>query len=169
MNLKHTLKAVVGGLTLAGACMHAFAEGTSYHVVNGNAGSAYSVVGQQQLTVRGQVTSADDPTGLTGVSVSIKGASRGVGTDEEGRYVLENVPSNATLVFTMVGFSTHEEQVNGRNSINVVMEATMSDLDEVVVVGDGVQKKVTKTGAVAQVSGEELKRVPGENVENVLV
>ncbi len=168
MNLKHTFKTVVSGWTLVGACMYAFAEGIPYHATDGNAGNAYSVVGQQQLTVQGRVTSVTDPAGLTGVSVSIKGTSRGTGTDEEGRYILENVPADATLVFTMVGFSTYEEQVNGRTSIDVLMEAIMSDLDEVVVVGYGTQRRETITGSVTSVKSSELMKSPTVNVSNAL-
>ena len=124
---------------------------------------------QQQLTVQGVVTSSLDGARLAGVSVAIRGTARGTGTDEEGRYSLENVPGNAVLVFTMVGHSTVEVAVDNRRTIDVTMQSTMSDLDEVVVVGYGVQKKVTKTGSVAQVKGEDLKQAPVVNVENTLV
>src|SRR5690606_20154177 len=122
----------------------------------------------QQKTVTGKGTTPEDPLGLPGVTVSIKGTTEGVSTDTDGNYQLLNVPGDATLVFSMVGMEPHEEQVNNRETINVVLTPTASDLDEVVVVGYGVQKKATKTGAISQVKGEDLKQAPVVNIENTL-
>lgn len=168
MNLKQILKVVLGGALVGGVCMHSFAENLSRGLSGSDGQSAYAMANQEQITITGQVTSAVDPGGLAGVSVSIKGTSRAVGTDNEGRYVLENVPNNATLVFTMVGFLTHEEQVNGRTSIDAVMVTTMSDLDEVVVVGYGTQRRETITGSVVSVKSSELRKSPTLNVSNAL-
>lgn len=168
MNLKQTLKVVLGGFALVGGVsMHAHASDLSHHL-GGSMGSLYHISPQQQVTVRGQVTSATDPQGLTGVSVSVKGTARGVGTDENGRYVLENIPANATLVFTMVGFSSHEEVIGNREVINVELVQTMSDLEEVIVVGYGTQKRETITGSVASVKSTELMKSPTVNVSNAL-
>lgn len=169
MNVKQTLKAVLGGVALVG-CVSAgaVAGGLPPHDRGGLSESLRTVV-QQQITVRGQVTSPTEGGGLTGVSVSIKGTARGTGTDENGNFVLENVPADAVLVFSMVGYASHEEAVGNREVINVELSQTMSDLEEVVVVGYGVQKKVTKTGSVSQVKGEDLKQAPVVNVENTLV
>src|SRR5690606_1249921 len=83
-----------------------------------------------QKTVTGKVTTPDEPLGLPGVTVSIKGTTEGVSTDTDGNYQLLNVPGDATLVFSMVGMEPHEEQVNNRETINVVLTPTASDLDE---------------------------------------
>jgi len=169
MNIRQTIKTIVGGIVLVGGvCMHTPSYGHSAGGTMASMGSPYSPL-QQQLTVRGVVTSALDSSLMAGVSVTIKGTNRAVGTDGSGRYVLENVPANATLVFSMVGMQVHEEPVANRSVINVVLLPIISDLEEVVVVGYGVQKKVTKTGSVAQVKGEELKQAPVVNVENTLV
>ncbi|MFB5946844.1 SusC/RagA family TonB-linked outer membrane protein [Albibacterium profundi] len=125
-------------------------------------------IGLQQKAVTGKVTTAEDPQGLPGVTVTIKGTNEGVSTDLDGNYQLLNVPGDAVLVFSMVGMEPHEEAVNNRQTINVVLTSTASDLDEVVVVGYGVQKKATKTGAISQVKGEDLKQAPVVNIENTL-
>jgi len=170
MNVKQTLKAVLGGVALVG-CVSAgaLAGGLSPHGSDGSLSGSLRMLVQQQITVRGQVTSSTETGGLTGVSVSIKGTTRGTGTDDDGNFVLENVPADAVLVFSMVGYTSHEEAVGNREVINVELSQTMSDLEEVVVVGYGVQKKVTKTGSVSQVKGEDLKQAPVVNVENTLV
>lgn len=129
---------------------------------------AFNPIGLQQKAVTGKVTTPDDPEGLPGVTVNIKGTTEGVSTDTDGNYQLMNVPGDAILVFSMVGMEPHEEAVNNRETINVVLTPTASDLDEVVVVGYGVQKKATKTGAISQVKGEDLKQAPVVNIENTL-
>lgn len=129
---------------------------------------AFNPIGLQQKAVTGKVTTPDDPEGLPGVTVNIKGTTEGVSTDTDGNYQLLNVPGDAILVFSMVGMEPHEEAVNNRETINVVLTPTASDLDEVVVVGYGVQKKATKTGAISQVKGEDLKQAPVVNIENTL-
>lgn len=168
MNFKQAIKAVISGMVVCGVGMDLPAKGHPILPVVAGVESPHRA-SQQQLTVRGVVTSSLDGSPLLGVSVAVKGTSRGVGTNEEGQFVLEDVPGDAVLVFTMVGHSTMEVPLNNRSTVDVVMEATMSDLDEVVVVGYGVQKKVTKTGSVSQVKGEDLKQAPVVNVENTLV
>ncbi len=168
MNFKQAIKAVISGMVVCGVGMDLPAKGHPILPVVAGVESPHRA-SQQQLTLRGVVTSSLDGSPLLGVSVAVKGTSRGVGTNEEGQFVLEDVPGDAVLVFTMVGHSTMEVPLNNRSTVDVVMEATMSDLDEVVVVGYGVQKKVTKTGSVSQVKGEDLKQAPVVNVENTLV
>lgn len=120
-----------------------------------------------QQRVSGQVT---DNTGapLPGVSVQLKGTANGVSTDSEGRYRLENVPEDAVLVFTFIGFKTQEVTASGREVINVRLEPDVAALDEVVVVGYGTQKLATVTGSITKVSGEELRSAPAINLSNTL-
>lgn len=121
----------------------------------------------QQKNIRGTVIDASgDP--LIGVNVSVKGTTIGIITDMDGKYQLE-VPANATLVFSYIGYQTQEIAVGTQSSINVTLKEDTQKLDEVVVVGYGVQKKVTVTGAVASVSGEELKASPTTNLSNGMV
>lgn len=118
----------------------------------------------QNVTVNGTVT---DDTGMSviGATVIVEGdASRGTVTDIDGNYVLNNVPNDANLVFSYVGFKTQTIPVDGRTTIDVVMSSDAELLEEVVVVGYGTQKKVNLTGAVGSASGDVLEDRPITNV-----
>ena len=104
---------------------------------------------------------------VIGASVAIKNTTVGTITDVDGRYTIE-APSDATLVFKLIGYSPREEGVNGRSQINVTMNVDETTLDDVVVVGYGVQKKVTLTGAIAGVKGEDMIKTKNENPQNML-
>ncbi|HET9280252.1 MAG TPA: SusC/RagA family TonB-linked outer membrane protein, partial [Flavitalea sp.] len=98
-----------------------------------------------------------DDTGvpLPGVSVTVKGTSNGVTTDNDGRFNI-NVPNDTdTLVFSFVGFAVQEVAVSGRPVINITMVSDSKTLSDVVVVGYGKQKKVNLVGAVATVNVDE--------------
>ena len=111
----------------------------------------------QEIALSGVVTSAEDGEPLPGVSVVVKGTTTGTVTDADGNYQLQVNP-DATLVFSFVGMETKEVPVNGRTTIDVALESTAFDVDEVVVVGYGVQKKSLVTGAISKVDSEELSR-----------
>ncbi|WP_372745176.1 SusC/RagA family TonB-linked outer membrane protein [Lutibacter sp.] len=114
----------------------------------------------QERTISGKVTSTDDPLGLPGVNIIIKGTTKGVSTDMDGAYTI-NVPNNnAVLVFKYIGFLTKEVTVGTNKTIDVVLSADVSNLDEVVVVGYGSQKKSDITGSVSSVKSEELTAFP---------
>lgn len=125
-----------------------------------------SVVGAmaQTLSVKGKVRD-DQQQGLPGVSVVVKGTTTGTVTDAQGNYAL-NVPRNATLVFSFIGYTSQEFPVNNRNTIDVAMATDNKMLNEVVVVGYGEQKKETVTGSVATVKGTELVKSPAVNLTN---
>lgn len=116
----------------------------------------------QNQTISGRVTS-EQGEAIPGVTVSIKGTATGTITDASGNYVLENIPPDATLVFSFVGMKTQEIQLNGRTSINVVLKEETIGLEEVVAIGYGVQKKSDVTGALTSVSSEELTSRPVNN------
>ena len=120
----------------------------------------------QNSVVTGKVSSTDGET-LPGVSVKIKGASGGATTDLNGLYRI-SADANATLIFSFVGFITKEVAVNGQTTINVQLTADVKNLEDVVVVGYGVQKKVNLTGSVASVSGASLTQRPAPNAANLL-
>jgi len=113
----------------------------------------------QERSITGKVTSAEDNSGLPGVSVIIKGSNVGTVTDIEGSYTLE-VPINATLVFSYVGFVTEEVQVGNQSVIDLMMTPDLTQLEEIVVVGYGTVKKSDLTGSVASVKSEELTAYP---------
>jgi len=112
---------------------------------------------QQLISVTGTVTDQQGQP-LAGVTVMVKGTSKGALTDMSGKYSLSNINRDDVLTFSFIGFETQEVPVNGRSVINVTMAETTLALTEVVVVGYGTQKKETVVGAVTQMSSDELKR-----------
>ena len=124
-------------------------------------------VAQQSKKVTGKVT---DQTGASvpGAAVLVKGTSAGIVTDIDGNYSLPNVPESAILQFSFIGLKSQEIAVGGKSVVNVTMAADVSDLDEVVVVGYGTQKRGNVVGAVASVDGEKLQAIPAMNVSNAI-
>lgn len=120
----------------------------------------------QTINVSGTVKDTSGP--LPGVSVVVKGTTKGAATDFDGNYSLTDVPSNATLVFTYLGYFDKEIPVNGQTTINVVLEQDTEQLEEVVVVGYGTQRKEAVTGSVASITGATLTEVPTGNVTQAL-
>lgn len=113
---------------------------------------------QENLTVSGVVTSAADQLPLIGVSVQVKGTSNGAITDLDGNYIVTVQPGQ-TLVFSYIGFVTQEVEITNQRTLNIVMNEDSETLEEVVVVGYGVQKKKLVTGATVQVKGETLAKM----------
>lgn len=120
----------------------------------------------QQRTISGRVT-GEGGAGLPGVTVSVKGTTTATQTDENGNYTL-SVPSNATLVFSYVGYSTLEQRVGNQSSVNLQLQSLNEELQQVVVVGYGTQRKATLTGSVTSVKGSEIVKSPVMNVSNSL-
>ncbi|TKK68606.1 TonB-dependent receptor [Ilyomonas limi] len=122
----------------------------------------------QSVTVRGKVTN-EKSEAVPNISVLVKGTRNGVTTDDNGNFVITVPNSNSTLVFSSIGYQSQEVPVGNQSTINVVLKAAEAgQLDAVVVVGYGTQKKVTVTGAVAQVKGAELEKSPVVNLSNSL-
>jgi TonB-linked SusC/RagA family outer membrane protein len=122
----------------------------------------------QSNFITGKVTDATNNEGLPGVSVTVKGTLRGAVTDGSGNYRIE-ASRGQTLTFTFIGYAAYEEPVGNSNVINVGLKVDDSkQLDEVVVVGYGVQRKRDLTGAVTSVSEATLKEVPAPNMINQL-
>ncbi|WP_183565215.1 TonB-dependent receptor [Mucilaginibacter sp. SP1R1] len=121
----------------------------------------------QNITVKGQV---NDENGLPlpGVTVKLKGSSVSMATDLKGAYALSVPDATGTLVFSFIGYKTLEVEINGRTDISVQLKPQNSDLNEVVVVGFGTQKKVDLTGAVDQIKGKDLQNRPVTNVGDAL-
>lgn len=125
-----------------------------------------TVVFAQQKPIKGTVV---DATGepLIGVNVSVKGTTIGIITDIDGKYTLE-VPTNATLVFSYIGYRTQELPVGNQTTVNITMQEDTQNIDEVVVVGYGVQKKETVTGSVSTLKGDDLIKSPVANLSNAI-
>lgn len=107
----------------------------------------------QSSTIRGTVV---DPNGIPviGASVLVKGTSNGTITDIDGNFILQN--ASGTLQVSYIGYKTQEIVIKGQKNLEIVLKEDTEVLDEVVVVGYGVQKKATLSGSVAQVKGEEV-------------
>lgn len=103
-----------------------------------------------QISVHGSIKDSTGET-LVGANVIVKGTSQGVITNVDGEYNLTNVPEDATLLFTYIGFKSAEEPVNGRHEINVVLEDELNTLAEMVVVGYGSLSKKEISSSVVQV------------------
>jgi TonB-linked SusC/RagA family outer membrane protein len=115
------------------------------------------VIMQAQRTVTGTVISSDDNLGIPGVSVVVKGSSPiiGTSTDFDGHYSL-SVPEGTTLVFSYTGMTSKEVEIGSKSKVDVTMSSQATDLDAVVVIGYGSQKKKEVTGSVASVKQEDF-------------
>src|SRR5690606_478413 len=121
---------------------------------------------QTRLNITGTVRSADaslnNPV-LQGVSITLKGTGTGATTDQSGRFHIEVPAEGSVLVFNYLGYQTREVQVEGDRPIEVLLSPSDQQLDEVVVVGYGTQRKSDLTGSVGLVSGKELLQAPVTN------
>ncbi|SEA30921.1 TonB-linked outer membrane protein, SusC/RagA family [Porphyromonadaceae bacterium KH3R12] len=123
---------------------------------------------QQGKTVRGTVTDSNGEP-VIGATIIVKdNPSQGTVTDIDGNFILSNLSENAVLQITYVGMKAQEVNTSGRSTINVIMEADIELLDEVVVVGYGTMKKSDLTGSLSQIKEENIKSVPSTNVMQAL-
>lgn len=124
------------------------------------------VFGQQRVT--GTVTDADTGETLPGVTVLVKGqGTNGTITDFDGNYSLQ-VFGEDVLIYSFVGFKSVEVPVGNQLVIDVALQLDISELEEVVVIGYGVQKKKVLTGAIESVSSEEITQTPVVSVDQAL-
>jgi TonB-linked SusC/RagA family outer membrane protein len=118
-----------------------------------------------QIKVSGIVLDKDKEP-LIGVSILVKNTVQGTVSEIDGSYSLSVPDANATLVFSYTGFTSQEIALGGRTKLDVTLEQDQLLLDEVVVVGYGIQKKETVTGAVSSLKGADLVKSPAMNVSN---
>lgn len=121
----------------------------------------------QQKAVSGKVTDTSGMS-LPGVTIAIKGSTRGTITDANGVFSMQDISGDAVLVFSFVGMKTQEVAVSGRAVINIEMEEDAIGIEEVVAIGYGTMKKSDLTGSVASVKGEKLAEIPGASVAQAL-
>lgn len=117
----------------------------------------------QQNSISGVVLDAGSKDPLVGVSIVVKGTTTGVLTDLDGKFSI-SAPAGSTLVISYIGFEKQEVAIQNRSSINVLLKEDSHVLDDVVVVGYGVQKKSDVTGSVTSVSKDRLAKIPVTNV-----
>lgn len=122
----------------------------------------------QTRQVRGRVTSATNQEPLAGVTVAVRGSSVATSTDASGSYVMEVPVEGATLIFRQVGMHALEVKVAAGETYNVQMQENRDELEEVVVVGYGTQKKSVVTGAISSVKASDLETMPVTRIEQSL-
>ena len=120
---------------------------------------AFSVF-SQNVSVSGKVTDSKTGEALPGVTVSIPGTTTGTVTNVDGMYNLTVPDRNSVLMYSFVGYTPQEIPVNGRTTIDVVLEFMTTQLDEIVAVGYGTTRRADLTGSMATLSGEQLRKVP---------
>jgi len=120
-----------------------------------------------QAIITGKVTDSFGDS-LSGATVTVKGTSISTVTDDEGRYSLSNVPGNSVLVFSFIGMKTQEIPVENRSVVSVELIGQATEMQEVVAVGYGVQKKINVIGSVSTLSSEEITAAPAPNVSSAL-
>ncbi|WP_277484253.1 TonB-dependent receptor [Catalinimonas alkaloidigena] len=122
-----------------------------------------------EQTISGKVSDSESGEPLPGVNVLAKGTTTGTVTGVDGNYRLTVSDEVTTLVFSSIGYLSQEIQINGRASIDISMNADVQSLEEIVVVGYGVQQKVNLTGAISTVNfDEELENRPITNASQAL-
>jgi TonB-linked SusC/RagA family outer membrane protein len=119
-----------------------------------------------QKNVSGTVTAAGEP--LIGVSVRATGTSSGAVTDLDGNYVISALESTDSLLFTYIGFAPQAVAIGNRSRVDVELEEASALLDEVVVIGYGVQQKSDLTGAVSVVEAKDLVNIPTQSLGQAL-
>ena len=122
----------------------------------------------QDVAVSGRVTSSDDGSALPGVSVQVRGTTRGAITDASGNYKI-SVPANARLVFSFIGYAGQEVAVGNKNTVNVTLVAGAQSLDEIVVTAQGIERDKRSLGyATQEVGGNLLAQRSEPNLLNTL-
>ena len=144
---------------LFGCCLHAGGKTIAAPVVHL----------QQQATVTGKVTD-EKGAPLIGVTVQVKGTQTVVVTDEAGMFSIHLPKSNATLVFSFVGYTSYEQAVDGRTDLGTIILKTSaaSNLDEIVVIGYGTARKSDLTGSISILKSDKLMDAPVPNVTQAL-
>lgn len=122
---------------------------------------------QQNQALKGKVVDEKGEP-VIGATVLVVGTQNGTITDLDGNYTLQNVSKNATLRFSYIGFAEQDIAAGGKSVLNVTLREDVKTIDEVVVVGYGVQKKSNVTGAIASVKSEEIQNRSTENVGSAL-
>ena len=117
----------------------------------------------RELLISGKVTSGEEGETLPGVSVKLKGSSIGISTGPDGKYSITIPSDQGILVFSYLGFKSKEVPVNGQRKIDVVLEADVSTMDEVLIVGYTQQSRSKTTAAISKLSPDELKNTANPN------
>ncbi|HKM95030.1 MAG TPA: TonB-dependent receptor [Prolixibacteraceae bacterium] len=138
----------------------------AYAEATGNA-DQMSMTQTDSKTVKGKIVDEKGES-LPGATVQQKGTTNGIITDIDGNFSL-SVPSDVTLIISFVGYKSIEVSVGGKTELgNITLQSDLKELDQVVVIGYGTQRKVDLTGSVAIVNTEEMKKVSNSNISTML-
>lgn len=122
----------------------------------------------KQQKVTGRVIDAGTQEALPGVNIQIEGTTQGAITDINGNYEINGIGPETFLIFSFVGYNTERVQVGDNSLINISLVQDITSLEEVVVVGYGVQKKSVVTGAISSIKGEDLANSSISRAEQAL-
>ena len=124
---------------------------------------------QQVKTITGTVSSMMDGTPIPGVNVVVKGSTTGTITDIDGRYSIDVAGEGTILVFSFVGYSTEEIEIQGRTVIDMILAESLESLNEIVVTGLSIERERESLGySISQVSGDAVNNVKADNFVNAL-
>lgn len=135
--------------------------GIAYKILNTNLvvlkeGATSTEITETEIRITGRVLSSTGEA-VAGASITVKGTRAGTTTDNAGNFSLQ-VPDDAVLVISSVGFETQEISVAGKSSVSISLQPSAKKIDEVIVVGYGSQRKLDVTGSVAQLKGDEISK-----------
>lgn len=129
-----------------------------------NITSSFAITaGMDQREVRGRITD-ENGDGIPGATIMVEGTNIGTVSDIDGNYSID-APDGAVLLFSFIGYQSHRIVVGGQNVIDVVMTEDQSSLDEVVVIGYGTRERKDLTGAISQISTEEITKTAAMSPE----
>ncbi|MEN6307814.1 MAG: carboxypeptidase-like regulatory domain-containing protein, partial [Anaerohalosphaeraceae bacterium] len=116
-----------------------------------------------QFSVKGVVVDGERVP-MPGVTVQIKGTTQGTTTDEDGQYTIQVPDTKAILIFSFVGFQTQEVAIGGQRTVNVTLREVVTELNEMVVVGYGAQKKESVVASISSIKATGLMQTPASNI-----
>jgi len=122
----------------------------------------------QQITIKGKIIDKNNQP-LPGVNIIIKGTNTGTISDKNGNFSIDVSRDAKILVFTFVGMKTQEVEINGRTSIDIVMETEAFGIDEVVAIGYGTARRMDLTGSISSVTGSKIKDIPVSSAADAIV
>lgn len=122
---------------------------------------------QARKTIKGTIKDAMDEA-IIGANVVLKGTAIGTITDIDGNFTISDVPENGVIVVSYIGYLDQEISVGGKSEFNIILKEDTQKLEEVVIVGYGVQKKVNMTGSITAIKADELSTISTSNLSNTL-
>ncbi len=124
--------------------------------------------GPPPFLVSGTVTSLDDGEPIPGVNVVVKGTAIGTVSDNDGAYSIDAPSDQDTLIFSFVGYITAEVPIAGRSRIDIPMEVSEEELDEVIVIGFGEKSRRLMTESIGSIGSDEIRKVPVASPDQAL-